>query len=546
MMSMLTLLSSKHRQQSKSTTAAHAPNFTLSIRNNLNIGINTYLNIGLTVCILLSYQLCYGESTNEGCNHGDTQRPVYGAECRFISVHENPSDPSSKTIAVFVTRVKSIQQTEKAPIFFISGGPGQASSDLLPLFRYYFSALLVDHDFVFVDQRGTGKSAPLNCDTDILEHTDTPLDQAEARAFQAHKACVEEFDADLTRYTTPYAVKDLEHVREVLGYKKIFLWGASYGTRVILEYLRSAPSAVEGAILDGVAPIAIQLPHYIEQDGSTALAKVFDLCRNNTPCQQAFPDLEKRWLTLLTELTQKSRTIDLKHPRTQNSHTVLIDDQILSSWVRSILYSREVSPILPLAIHRATQNDFLLLFSIFGLSADQMSKEISEGMHSAVLCAEDHHYAALNPAKGNPADLTKPAYTRLLHLDSSKAFARTCSLYPSSTLPADYFTPVTSTVPSLLLSGKLDPATPPKWAELASKSLSNARHLQVEGGHHMVSRLGCMPKLITQFIQQPSHLNTLDVECINNIRPTDFFIDSAGPALRSITETDKTQGKDTP
>ncbi len=495
--------------------------------------------------MLFAHAFSHGETSSKGCDLRNAQQKIYGAECRFLSVNENPDDPASRKIDIFVARVKSIQQTEKPPIFFISGGPGQASSDLLPLTRYYFSSLLVDHDFVFVDQRGTGKSAPLNCDTDILKYANTPLKQAEEFAFQEHKACVAGFEADLTRYTTPYAVKDLEYVRETLGYKKVFLWGVSYGTRVILEYLRSAPAAVEGAVLDGVAPIAMQLPNFIEQDGSTALAAEFELCRNSSPCQHAFPDLEKHWLRLLTALNKKPRTVNLKHPRTQSSHAVLIDDKILSSWVRTILYSREVSPILPLAIHRATQQDFSLLFSIFGLNLDQMSEGISEGMHSAVLCAEDRHYATQNSIRNTE---TKRDHKRLLHLDSSSLFERTCSLYPPSTLPSEYFSPIKSAVPALLLSGKLDPVTPPKWATQVSQHLSNSTHLEIEGGHHMVSRLGCVPKLIAQFIKQPSQVNSLDVECASNIQPTDFFVDPAGPALRAPTESEtaETQREATP
>ncbi len=492
----------------------------------------------LAITALIGNQLSYA-APDESCGQGEDKKPVYGAECRFISVKENPANPTSRKIDIFITRVKSIQKTDKSPIFFISGGPGQASSDLLSLTRYYFSSLLVDHDFVFVDQRGTGKSAPLNCDTDILKYADVPPAQAEELAFQDHKACVAGFDADLIRYTTPYAVQDLERVREALGYKKIFLWGVSYGTRVILEYLRSAPNVIEGTVLDGVAPTAIQLPNFIEQDGSAALANIFELCRKDNPCQQAFPDLEKHWLALLTELSLKPRTIDLKHPRTQKTHPVLVDEKILSSWVRTILYSREVSPILPLAIHRATQKDFSLLFSILGLNLDQMSESISEGMHSAVLCAEDFHYAKLHPT-------TKPHHKRLLRLDSSSLFARTCSLYPASTLPPEYFTPVTSNIPTLLLSGKFDPVTPPKWGEHVNKQLSNARHLKIEGGHHMVSRLGCMPKLIAQFVKQPSNLKTIDAECIDSIQPSHFFIDSAGPALHSSIKMEKNKKELTP
>lgn len=55
--------------------------------------------------------------------------------------------------------------------------------------------------------------------------------------------------ADLTRYTTPYAVGDVEQLRQWLGYEKINLWGESYGARAALEYLRRFPGRVRAVVL---------------------------------------------------------------------------------------------------------------------------------------------------------------------------------------------------------------------------------------------------------------------------------------------------------
>jgi pimeloyl-ACP methyl ester carboxylesterase len=48
-------------------------------------------------------------------------------------------------------------------VFFLAGGPGQSAITLAPQVMALFSRLNNRRDIVFVDQRGTGKSAPLTC-----------------------------------------------------------------------------------------------------------------------------------------------------------------------------------------------------------------------------------------------------------------------------------------------------------------------------------------------------------------------------------------------
>ena len=96
----------------------------------------------------------------------------------------------------------------------------------------------------------------------------------------------------------------------------------------------------------------------------------------------------------------------------------------------------------------------------------------------------------------------------------------------------DYFKPLHSKVPVLLLSGELDPATPPRWAELTQKELSQSQHIIVPGGHHNVSGLGCIPQLITEFLQAATPTD-MDATCASQILPENYFIDNAGPALMS-------------
>lgn len=160
-----------------------------------------------------------------------------------------------------------------------------------------------------------------------------------------------------------------------------------------------------------------------------------------------------------------------------------------------------------------------------------MSDQISELMHTAILCAEDNHWAK-HSANTSTAD-TNPQDQALIRLPAPSNFDKTCALYPSTGVEDDYFNAAERDVPTLLLSGHFDPITPPRWAEVAKKTLSQSQHIVVPGGHHIVSRLECVTDIIENFIAAPDSIGSLDDTCVKNIRPADFFIDTAGPAMEA-------------
>lgn len=462
----------------------------------------------------------------QNCPHIPGKQALYNAQCATLAVGENPYDSFSKQINLNVMRLPAIQDRQLPPVFFIAGGPGQASTDIAPLIRQQFSSLLKNHDFVFVDQRGTGQSNPLNCRSDALETQSKPPAEAAEKANQSLQQCIDEYDADLSFYTTPFAVNDLEKVRKALGYASINLWGVSYGTRVILEYLRQFPDAINRAVMDGAAPVSIELPVHATSDASQSLAKVFNNCQQQPQCSRHFIDQQSRWQGVLIALRERPQTITLNHPRTGQETTLYIDDVVISRWVRLSLYVRDLAILIPLAIDRAIEGDFAILYSMQAIGLDSISSGISEGMQFNILCAEDNQFRLHQQSHSDSAPLS------LLSSIDIEIFDASCKMISSRISDPDYFKPLHSKVPVLLLSGELDPATPPRWAELTQKELSQSQHIIVPGGHHNVSGLGCIPQLITEFLQAATPTD-MDATCASQILPENYFIDNAGPALMS-------------
>ena len=59
--------------------------------------------------------------------------------------------------------------TEPDPVFFFAGGPGQAASETWVMIRGVLNKIRKNRDIVMIDQRGTGKSNKLACESEVAE-----------------------------------------------------------------------------------------------------------------------------------------------------------------------------------------------------------------------------------------------------------------------------------------------------------------------------------------------------------------------------------------
>ncbi len=205
-------------------------------------------------------------------------------------------DPTARRIAIHVAIVPALATKPDADaLFVLAGGPGQAATDVAGLVVPVFAKINRSRDLVFVDQRGTGGSNPLTCADDASgDALADAFDPGRSGGIGARAArCAERLaaHADLTRYTTPIAMQDLDDVRARLGYPTIDLWAASYGTRAALEYARQFPDRIRTMTLDGVAPAWRKLPLSFGVDTHAAIAGVVAACARETACARAHPHL---------------------------------------------------------------------------------------------------------------------------------------------------------------------------------------------------------------------------------------------------------------
>ena len=414
------------------------------------------------------------------------------------------------------------------PVFLLAGGPGQSAIALAPAVLPLFARLNNRRDIVFVDQRGTGRSAPLECE----DRRHAPL--AEPAGLDAQLAqlrqCLTRLSTtapltsadDLRFFTTTIAMQDLDAVRARLGAERINLVGASYGTRAALEYARQFPDRLRRSVLDGVAPPDMGLPTSGGIDTQAAFDAVLADCERSPACQRAHPALRADWRALLASLPKPVSAI---HTLTGQRETFTLDaDRVLGA-VRGPLYAPSLAAGLPQAIGEAAQGRYEALLGLADALSSRRGGTVAMGMHFSVLCAEDGPRLGPDmPAEApdaGPASLTAPFADH-----AARLYQRACAFWPRGTVPeAFYRTPPASTA-TLLLSGGLDPATPPRHADRVARALGpKARQVTVANAGHGLMGIGCVRDVMFRFIDAADDAAALavDASCVADIpRPPAF------------------------
>lgn len=434
--------------------------------------------------------------------------------CGHVTRALDPAQPGGTTIAVHYVVVPAAARYKRAdPVFFFAGGPGQSAIALAGSVLPLFQRLNHRRDLVFIDQRGTGRSAPLACDAEDGLPLAQRLDAKRGLArLTACLASLRELPhGDLRQYTTSIAMADADAVRAALGAPQINLVGGSYGTRAALDYLRQFPSRVRRVVLDGVAPPDMMLPVSMGQDVEAALARLFADCEREPACSTRHPRLRMHWQELLGGAPQRASVVD---PLDGQPTEVSIDADLLATAVRGPLYAPGLAAALPFAIDEAAAGRYSALVGLAGaLGGGARGVRLFEGMHFSVVCAEDAPDPSASPTSGLGAVYQRP-------------YAALCRDWPRGSVSPAFRDLPTSPVPVLAFSGTLDPVTPSRHGERVVKALGpRARHVVVPNAGHGVMAIGCTREVMHRFIDAEDEAQALAVDagCLARLpRPPAF------------------------
>lgn len=445
---------------------------------------------------------CYVEGVSDRLN------------CGFVTVPENPNKPDGKQIQVHyvvLPAVKNVNHEET--LLAIAGGPGQSAIDNAAGFDAMLSKVRQQRDILLIDQRGTGRSNLLTCDEGAQSPLSFDDDNADTKA--ETQKCLAKIDADVTQYGSLNAIKDFEAVRQHLGYKKLHIYGISYGTRMAQLYMRLYPAHLATVTFDGIVP----MQQSVLEIGAS-IDRGFDLlfkdCQETTACHAQFPELKAEFDQVAASLAKAPVMENVYDPVTGEKTMLTMTRGKFYGSIRMALYQANVRALVPHAIHQAAKHNFQPILGLYSLTIDNAG--MAMGMHASVVCGEDMH--RITPAMREQAQHSFMGKTMLEGLEA------TCEVWKVPAVDDSFSEPISSDIPTLLLSGEIDPATPPSWGELAMEKLTNAKHFVAPYATHGVAYQSCANNLIADLVRSGS-VKDLDGECLKKDVRRSFYLNAS-------------------
>lgn len=464
------------------------------------------------------------------CDYSIAQRVTM--DCGQLEVLLDYAKPDGDTIILSVVILRQPDgNPEPDPIIYLEGGPGGSilkrldsayRSRFLPLFS-------ANRDIIIFDQRGVGLSEPaLDCPAyntilnDTYDHNINGVaisnEQSDTLILNALKACGERLsdEYDLSLFNSANSARDIDTIREALGYEQINLWGISYGTRLALTAMRDNPDAIRSVVLDSVYPPNSNLFMEVPTTRQRALDELFAACLDNTACNTTYPSLEAVFYATVQLLNEFPLEMTIINTITGNIYSdAVIDGDDFLMMTLTLMYQSNVIPILPQLIYQMHTRDYGL-FAIFAGGIYAQQETLSIGKYYAVQCHEEVSFIERNILEQSYLGL--PELERLGSTGYGVgAMHDVCESFEAGKADALEDLAVISDIPTLVLSGEFDPITPPSWAQRALETLSNGVYIEFPyQGHGVTASNDCARDLMNAFIQASE--TDLDTRCIQNIQ----------------------------
>jgi len=440
------------------------------------------------------------------------------AACAYLYVAENRADANSAELRLPIARLKTPgQTTAEDPVLFINGGPGGDSGlDAQGVENWWWyvdsTAWMRKRDFILMDVRGTGLTAPnLNCPE--MEEDSASFAEGNGgfaawidATLRTSDACRDRLLAEgrqLASYNSTAAASDIVDYLTAAGIDGINVYGASYGTRIAFSLLRDHPQRVRSMVLESVLPPDADLVLQQQTGFGEVIARISEDCAADIVCSRKYPDLEQRFRERLDELNLVPVVIDIFDPEARERQLYSLSGGDVVDVIFDLLYGSEALQYMPTLLDGFSRGDSAYLQSWFQEYVWRVSGSdtTSEGVYYAFACAEQVAYTDMRTAAAESARY------RTFNVDAVIGLADylICPRWPIPKAAAIEREPVTSDKPVLLLSGRLDPVTPPAFGDRAAAYLSHGYHFVLpKAGHAPLTHSTCANEITETFLDDPS------------------------------------------
>jgi pimeloyl-ACP methyl ester carboxylesterase len=448
------------------------------------------------------------------------------ATCGHLIVLEDRTKPDGRRVSLPIVVIKASGSSRLAdPVVFLSGGPGQGvgldKDEMKTWWKYdkYWS-WMKNRDLILFEQRGTGLSEPsLNCpevDERGVELMQVMQDEERVRAIYAEalEKCRTRLTGagiDLAHYGTRDTATDIAEMRQVLGLKQYNLAGVSYGTRLALTTMHDHPEGIRSVILDSVYPPEVRAYESRQAGVEAAFKKLFEACRVTAYCRVNYPELERSLFKTIAWLDVRPLPVTVPDPRDGKPIKVRVTGQTLIEMARYALAFDDARYTLPAFLNAVSLVDPSVLEPVMSNMIESSLGlglgEFSEGKYYAVECSEEIPFNDPERVRQDSAQ-----HRRFAGFAYQLEDLPNCDSWRSGPLDESLKAPIASDIPTLVLSGELDPITPTEFAETTVSRLKNGQLVHVVGyGHSLLTTSRCAIDVAGAFLKKP--MGALKSEC---------------------------------
>ncbi|MEM9740348.1 MAG: alpha/beta fold hydrolase [Pseudomonadota bacterium] len=452
-------------------------------------------------------------------------------QCGYVLVPEDRTHAESRLIQLAVLKIKSTSDTPPGGAMIrLTGGPGSPSLSAGRVNAYRGSAnagVRATADLIFFDQRGTGYSEGRFCRGALQAYQfgvpTTP--DGVALYLEERQRCLAEARARgvfVDGYTNWQNALDVRDIRRALGYEQWTVFGVSYGTELGQAVMEFDPDGVRAAILDSVVPAGLRTNSTSTMLGNgfrSALDAVDAMCAADRACQRAYGDrISDRMLAAMRAYDESPLTLTGLNINRAVSGTLYMDGSLAGSALFQALYSRSFYGDLPAFLSVLETRDTVALRAYVNQIAYPIDHDYGYGMAYTINCR-----AGMRQTPGAPPP-PGPNGSDLADLIGGAGSFQICG-DGYSTSPDPSVKSLISDIPTLVVTGAVDPITPPYYADILIEGLSNGQRVDFPNTGHgglLSNWESCGRGLLTAFIIDPEA--PLDASCAGETPGPNFLI----------------------
>jgi pimeloyl-ACP methyl ester carboxylesterase len=465
----------------------------------------------------------------------DLPKQLANARCGYLVVPEDRSQPSGRTIQLFVAIIPAQSgQSAPDPVVYLGSGPGGIAS--VEAAQEIDAGVNGNRDLVVMNQRGQFLSIPVLTCAAIDDYARQLLslrfysESTKRKHLRATADCHRQLfatGADLSSYNSSENAADFADLRTVLGYPEWNVLGLSYGSDLAQMYVRDHPEGVRSVMLDSVIPVTITLAEYWHST-RVGFDNLFQACAAEAACNAAHPNLEASVTDLVNILEAKPQTTTVNDPATGEEVKIVVDGGALVDWIRD--QSRtQLNPLtgVPALLDELAHGSVEALAAIamyriqLAPPSSPSAPSSSYGLGYGVDCREQFATHEDISEAGRQAFPYYPASVQNQAVGTFAYVNDDCSrIWKVPTAPAEVHQPLVSGIPTLLISGSFDAVASLDFAESVAANLSNATIISIPGiGHGVLPHSPCAQMVVASFLADPSNPDT---SCVATLKPPPF------------------------